>query len=139
MKTIMFVLLVITSLNLYATDLKITDAKIRLVPPTSSVSALFMKIKNNTKKDLKITSIESNISKTVELHNMIMDNGGMQMRPVENIELKANSITELKRGGLHVMFIELKKPLKDGDIHKIKINLDDKTSVTINAKVQVID
>ena len=139
MKAIMFVLLIITSLNLYATDLKITDAKIRLVPPTSSVSALFMKIKNNTKKDLKITSIESNISKIVELHNMIMDNGGMQMRPVENIELKANSITELKRGGLHVMFIELKKPLKDGDIHKIKINLDDKTSVTINAKVQVID
>jgi len=139
MKAIMFVLLIITSLNLYATDLKITDAKIRLVPPTSSVSALFMKIKNNTKKDLKITSIESNISKIVELHNMIMDNGGMQMRPVENIELKANSITELKRGGLHVMFIELKKPLRDGDIHKIKINLDDKTSVTINAKVQVID
>ncbi len=139
MKYFLTTLFISASLNIYSQDLKITNAKIRLVPPSSSVSALFMDIENTSKKDLKITSIEADISDSVELHNMIMDNTGMQMRPVSEIEIKAKSTTELKRGGLHVMFINLKKPLKDGETHKIKINLNNKKNQTIEVKVQPID
>lgn len=139
MKTIIFVLLLITSLNLYAADLKITDAKIRLVPPTSTVSALFMKVENKSNEKISITSIESNLAEKVELHNMIMEDGSMQMRPVDKIVLNAKSSTELKRGGLHVMFINLKKPLKEGETHSLKINLSNKKQQIFEAKVQTID
>lgn len=139
MKTITTSLLLFISLNTFATDLKIEDAKIRLVPPSSSVSAMFLKISNNSNKDIKLISAESDLAKTVELHDMVMENGGMKMRRTENIVLKANSTTELKRGGLHIMFIDLKNPLKDGASHKIKLNFDDKTDQTIDVKVQAID
>ncbi len=139
MKIFFSIILILISLNIFSNDLKISNAKIRLVPPSSSVTALFMNIENTTRKDLKITSIEADISDSVEMHSMIMDNTGMQMRPVSAIEIKAKSTTELKRGGLHVMFINLKKPLKDGENHKIKINLSNKKNQTIEVKVQPID
>jgi len=125
--------------NILASDLKIEDAKIRLVPPSSTVSAMFLKISNNSSKDIKLVSVESDLSKVVELHDMIMEEGGMKMRRVESIHLKAKSTTELKRGGLHVMFIDLKNALKEGSSHKIKLNFDDKSNQMIEAKVQAID
>jgi copper(I)-binding protein len=131
--------LLFLSFNTIAADIKIEEAKIRLVPPTSTVSAIFLKITNKSNQDIKLISAESDLAKSVELHDMIMDNGGMRMRQVQNINLKANSTTELKRGGLHIMLIDLKNPLKEGSSHKIKLNFDDKTNQTIEVKVQTID
>ena len=139
MKCITFLFTLIFAQNIFAQELSFSDVKIRLVPPTSTVSALFMKVENKSNEKISITSIESNLADQVELHNMIMENGSMQMRPVEKIELNAKATTELKRGGLHVMFINLKKPLKEGETHKLKINLSNKKSQMIEAKVQAID
>jgi copper(I)-binding protein len=139
MKKLISTFLFLSSISLWASDITVEDQKIRLVPPTSSVSAMFLKIKNNSDKDIKLISAESNISKAVELHDMIMENGSMKMRRVDNISLKAKSSTELKRGGLHIMFINLNAPLKDGNTHKIKFTFDNKTSLEVEAKVQPID
>lgn len=139
MKILSFITLLFLSFNTIAADIKIEEAKIRLVPPTSTVSAMFLKITNKSNQDIKLISAESDLAKSVELHDMIMDNGGMRMRQVQNINLKANSATELKRGGLHIMLIDLKNPLKEGSSHKIKLNFDDKTNQTIEVKVQTID
>jgi copper(I)-binding protein len=139
MKILSFITLLFLSFNTIAADIKIEEAKIRLVPPTSTVSAIFLKITNKSNQDIKLISAESDLAKSVELHDMIMDNGGMRMRQVQNINLKANSTTELKRGGLHIMLIDLKNPLKEGSSHKIKLNFDDKTNQTIEVKVQTID
>ena len=43
---------------------------------------------------------------------MMMVDVVMKMRPIEKIEIKANSSVELKPGSFHVMFIGLKAPLK---------------------------
>jgi copper(I)-binding protein len=56
-----------------------------------------------------------------ELHTMAMKGDVMEMRPVEAIELPAGKKVELKPGGLHVMFMGLKAPLKVGD--KVPVTL----------------
>ena len=60
------------------------------------------------------------------------DNGVMRMREVKGgIPLPAGQTQELKRGGYHIMFFGLKKPLQEGD--KFDLNLKFK-----NAKPQKI-
>jgi copper(I)-binding protein len=44
-----------------------------------------------------------------------MEAGVMRMRPVARIELPAGKSVRLAPGGLHVMLIDIKQPLKPGD------------------------
>ncbi|MCT4642858.1 MAG: copper chaperone PCu(A)C [Bacteriovoracaceae bacterium] len=109
MKLLLLSLLV--SLNLYAASIEIKKPFVRLLPPSAPNTAAFMKIYNNTDRDIVLTSAIANISKTVELHGHEHINGLMRMRQVKQITLKANSTTSLEPGGLHIMFMGLKKPL----------------------------
>jgi periplasmic copper chaperone A len=49
-----------------------------------------------------------------EVHTMAMKGDVMEMREVEGVDLPAGRKVEFKPGGLHVMFIGLKEPLKVG-------------------------
>lgn len=52
----------------------------------------------------------------IEIHEMSMTNGVMQMRPVARpLEIKPGESVVLKPGGYHVMFMDLKMPLKEGE------------------------
>ena len=61
------------------------------------------------------------VAQQFELHTMAMRGDVMEMRQVDAIELPAGKKVELKPGGLHVMFIGLKAPLKVGD--KVPVTL----------------
>jgi copper(I)-binding protein len=46
---------------------------------------------------------------------MSMDGNVMRMRQVDAIEVKPGAMVTLAPGGLHVMLVGLKQPLKQGD------------------------
>ena len=47
---------------------------------------------------------------------MATDNGVMKMRPVAGgVEIKPGETVELKPDGMHLMFVDLKQPLKKGE------------------------
>lgn len=54
-------------------------------------------------------------SGTAEMHEMAMDGNVMRMRQVSAIALPAGKPVELKPGGLHLMLLGLKAPLKAGE------------------------
>jgi copper(I)-binding protein len=58
------------------------------------------------------------------------------MRPVAAIEVKAHGETALQPGGLHIMMIDLKGPLKEGDKVAITLNFEDGSSKKIEAPVK---
>ncbi len=94
-----------------AQDLTISEQRVRLMPDNSPATAAFMKIKNNTNKDIKITHAISDFSKKTEIHNHLMENGMMKMREIPFLLVPANQEIELKPGGLHIMLIDFKKKL----------------------------
>ena len=136
-----FTLLLASSLMPFATsaadaDLKIHDPYVRLAPPGAPTTGAFMVIKNMGSTDRKLLKAESPVAKTVELHTHINENGVMKMREVPDIEIKAQSQTELKPGGLHVMLIGMKQTLKEGDLVPISLNFDDGSKQQIEAPVR---
>ena len=118
-----------------ADQVSVHDAYVRLAPPNAPATGAFMVIRNNGDKDIKVLKAENPASRVTELHNHINDGGVMRMRPVSGIEVKAKGEAVLKPGGLHVMMIDLKAPLKEGDSIPVTLGFDDGSSKQVDAKV----
>ncbi|MCK6412643.1 MAG: copper chaperone PCu(A)C [Azonexus sp.] len=118
-----------------ADQVTVQEPYVRLAPPNAPATGAFMVIKNNGDKDVKVLKASNPASKITELHNHINDNGVMKMRPVQAIEIKAKGEAVLKPGGLHVMLIDLKAPMKEGDSVPLTLSFDDGSSKTFDAKV----
>ncbi|MDD2743023.1 MAG: copper chaperone PCu(A)C [Rhodocyclaceae bacterium] len=118
-----------------ADSVTVQNPYVRLAPPNAPATAAFMVLKNDGDKDVKVMKADNPTSKLTELHTHINDNGVMKMRPVAAIEIKAKGEAKLQPGGLHVMLINLKAPMKEGDVVPITLTFDDGSSKVVDAKV----
>jgi copper(I)-binding protein len=97
----------------------------RATPKGAAVAAGYMKITNTGTTSDRLIGGSSEVAPKLEVHEMSMDNGVMKMRPVKGgIEIKPGESVELKPGSFHVMFVGLKKPLKEGDRIKATLVFD---------------
>ncbi|HHT00496.1 MAG TPA: copper chaperone PCu(A)C [Thiomicrospira sp.] len=108
----------------------------REVPPGAPASASFMKLTNNSGADINIIEADSAVSKVVELHTHIDDNGVMRMRKIPQITVPANGMTMLKPGGLHIMLIGPHQPLKMGQTVKVTLKFEDGSSKEVSMPVK---
>ena len=82
---------------------------------------------------------ESPAARSAEIHGMKMEGNVMRMRAVPRLELPPGKTVELKPGGYHMMLVDLKRPLKKGDLVpiRLKVELSDKTVKTIQVMAEV--
>ena len=118
-----------------ADNVAVQDAYVRLAPPNAPATGAFMVIKNNGDKDVKVVKADNPASRVTELHTHLNEGGVMKMRPVPGIDIKAKGEAVLKPGGLHVMMIDLKGPMKEGDVVPMTLTFDDGSSKQFDAKV----
>jgi len=118
-----------------ADNVSVQDPYVRLAPPNAAATGAFMVIRNTGDKDIKVVKADNPVSKATELHTHLNEGGVMKMRPVPAIEIKAKGEAVLKPGGLHVMMIDLKAHLKEGDSVPITLTFDDGSSKQVDAKV----
>ena len=119
-----------------ADDIQVMDPWARAVPPGLTTSAGFLSMKNNGKQEHRLVAAESADAGSVELHTHINDNGVMRMRPVDDIAIAAGATTTLQPGGLHLMLMMLKKPLKSGEKMPITLMFEDGSKKHIEAEVR---
>ena len=82
---------------------------------------------------------ESPAARSAEIHEMKMEGNVMRMRAVPRLELPPGKTVELKPGGYHMMLVDLKRPLRKGDLVpiRLKVELSDKTIKTIQVVAEV--
>lgn len=117
-------------------DLTIVGAYVRMVPPGTPNTAAFMTISNSGSSKRKLVTAESPVARKSELHTHINDQGVMRMRQVPEIEIEAAAQTELKPGGYHVMLLDLRQSLKEGDAVPLTLHFDDGSTKEIDAAVK---
>lgn len=103
-------------------SLKVFDVWAKTTVPGGRVSAAYMHIKSA--KPLKLVKAESSVAETVELHDMQLKDGVMEMKTIDAIEIPANKLVDLKPGGLHIMLIKVKQPIKKGDKVPLKLTFE---------------
>lgn len=116
------------------TAVKVEGAWARPTVQGQAAGGGFLKITGGAAAD-KLVSASADVSKTVELHTMVMEGDVMRMREIGAIDVPAGKTVELKPGGLHLMFIGLPKPLKAGDSFPLTLRFEKAGEVKVEMKV----
>lgn len=98
-------------------------------------TAAYLVISNPKNTEDKLIKVECDIATSMELHDHINDNGVMKMRPVDFVAIKDKEVS-MKPGSLHIMFMGLKKDLKEGDGVKMKLTFDKAGPIEIDFQVK---
>lgn len=99
--------------------------------------AAFLKITNSGEAD-RLIGAKTTIADRTELHTHTMDGGVMKMRQVQAIEIPAGGTVALEPGGLHVMLLGLKAPLKENDKFPLTLTFEKAGSVDVDVKVEAL-
>jgi periplasmic copper chaperone A len=105
-----------------AGSLEVSDGTTKAMLPGQPVGGGYVTIKNTGDSDDKLIGVESSSAGRAEIHEMAMVNDVMKMRKLDDgIVIPAGQTVELKPGGLHMMFFDVKKPFAEGD--KVPVTL----------------
>ncbi len=92
---------------------RVSDAWVRATVPQQKASGLFARITSPAGGTL--VSARSPVAGVVEIHEMAMDGTVMRMRALpDGLNLPAGQAVDLKPGGYHIMLLDLKQQLKEG-------------------------
>jgi copper(I)-binding protein len=96
----------------------------------------YMTIRNTGTQPDRLVAASSPIARTVELHTHILDGEVMRMRPVADIPIPAGQTVRLRPGGLHVMLIGLKEPLRQGTTVPLTLRFERAGETTVQLEIQ---
>ncbi len=118
---------VLAAAPVHAHDIKVGSIVIehpwsRQSPMAADVAAGFMIITNTGSEDDRLVRATATISSNVQLHDMKMDGDVMKMVELpDGIVIPAGASVELKPRSLHVMFLDIVTPPKEGDTFAAKL------------------
>lgn len=99
------------------------------------VSAAYMQILNRGAAD-RLVSASTDAATLVEIHEIVMENEVMKMRPLENgLELPSGERVMLKPGGYHIMLMELTQALVPGDAIALTLTFESGTEVQLGVPI----
>ena len=87
----------------------------RATPPGAKIAAGYMTIRNASATPDRLVAVSSPAAALVQTHVTVKDGDMLRMREVKGYAIPANGSFELKPGGPHLMFVNIKAPFKEGD------------------------
>jgi periplasmic copper chaperone A len=120
-----------------AGDLVITQAWSRATPTGAKVAGGYLTIENKGSAPDRLISGAGEVAGKVEIHEMAMNNGVMTMRPLDNgLVIEPGKTVKLAPGGYHIMLMDLKQPLKQGDKVPFTLQFEKAGKVALSLDVQ---
>jgi hypothetical protein len=105
-------------------QVQVKDPWTRATVPQQTATGAFMKLESA--QDARLVQASSPAAGVVEIHEMKMEGGVMKMRAVPSVAIPAGKGVELKPGGYHVMLMNLKAQVKEGDAVPITLVIEGK-------------
>ncbi|WP_439586262.1 copper chaperone PCu(A)C [Hydrogenophaga sp.] len=96
-------------------NVEVKDPWVRATVAQQKATGAFMQL--TAKADTRLVAVKSPVAGVVEVHEMAMEKDVMKMRALTaGLSLPAGKPVELKPGSYHVMLMDLKGPVKAGDV-----------------------
>ena len=120
-----------------AGDLVITQAWSRATPGGAKIAGGYLTIENKGAAPDRLTAVSGDVAGKVEMHEMAMNNGVMTMRPLDKgLVIEPGKTVKLAPGGYHLMLMDLKNPLKQGEKVPLVLDFEKAGKVTVSLEVQ---
>ena len=98
-----------------------------------------MTLANKTNAPDRLIGVSSDVAAKVQIHEMKVINGIMQMREVsDGLAIPAGASVTLKPGSYHVMLIGLKKPLIAGQTFPLTLTFAKAGNISVTVPVQAM-
>lgn len=116
--------------------------KLKIMAPSGRITldngAAYMTIMNTGSTDDALVAAATDIAGKVELHETRTEGNTTSMQPVEKIDVPAGGEAVLKKGGLHVMMMDVKQGLKVGDKFDLTLTFEKAGPVTFSITIAEI-
>ena len=120
-----------------AADVIVSDAWVRGTVAQQMATGAYMRLKAT--RAARVVEVRTPVAGMAELHEASLVEGRMSMRQIDALDLPAGKLVELKPGGYHVMLMDLKRPLKEGETVAITLVIEnaDRSRSTVNVRASV--
>lgn len=135
MKHVILASLLTLSATAALAQVDVKDPWVRATVQQQKTTGAFMQL--TAIQDARLVEARSPAAGTVEIHEMSMNNNIMRMRAIPGLDLPAGKAVSLKPGGYHIMLINLKQQVKDGDLIPVTLVIEDKDKKRQTIELQV--
>lgn len=139
MKTFLFSILLAFSVLVAAAGdpaVRIDNPQAAETPPGAKTGVVYLDIVNAGGADRLLSAKAGEITDYIELHATQFEGDLMRMRKVEAIDLAGGATTSLKPGGLHIMLIDLKQPLRAGQSFALTLQFEKAGTVQVSVPIR---
>jgi len=121
-------------------ELEIVHPWSRATPEGAKVAGGYLVINNDGKEADRLIAATGEIAGKTEIHEMKVDDKGvMIMRPLaDGLAIPAEGKAELKPGSYHIMFMDLKHGIKQGDKFKGSLTFEKAGTVDVEYAVNAL-
>jgi copper(I)-binding protein len=118
-------------------QVKVDNAWVRGAVPGQLSTGAFLDV--TSPAAARLVKVESPVAAIAEVHASEMKNGVMTMRAVPSVALPAGKPVRFAPGGFHIMLMDLKQPVKNGEMVPLKLTVEgaDGKRETVDVSAQV--
>lgn len=98
--------------------------------------AAYLTLGNTGTTGDRLVAASTPVAGRAELHTHLRDGDVMRMRSVNAIEIPPGETAELKPGGLHIMLLDLKAPLKQGETFPLSLQFEKAGIQTVTVVIE---
>ena len=119
-----------------APDIQVGSPWARATPGGARTGAAYLTILNKGPADDRLVAIATPVAGMAELHRTVEEQGVMKMLPVPTLNVKAGAQVAFKPGGYHIMLMNLKAPLKEGETFPLALTFEKAGRIEVTVKVE---
>lgn len=117
-------------------DLTISAPWTRATPGGAKVAGGYLKVTNAGSAPDRLIGGSTDVAGRIEVHEMSITDGVMRMRQLGGgLEIKPGASVELTPGGYHLMFVDLKRRLSQGETVAATLRFEKAGTVDVTFRV----
>lgn len=117
-------------------DVVIEDAWSRASIGTSRPGVAYMTLRNAGAEPVVVTGLRTDLAMMPMIHATSTDAQGVtRMLHMEAVEIPAGETVALEPGGLHVMLMDLQRPMVEGESYTLAVIFADRTEATVEVPI----
>ncbi len=135
MRILLFLSLMLVGVPVWAGDLQVLNARVRLMPPGVERSAAYMTLRNNSGRVVTVVGVRCGGFRSASFHDMRVEKGMMTMQAMPSLSIPPHGQVELSPGGRHLMLMGPEHALRAGERVTITLMTDRRKALEVVARV----
>jgi len=121
-------------------DVKVENAWTRATTPDNRTAAVYFTMRNTGQRQIDLIGVRTDRASIETLHQTTTDTKGVsRMSAKAELRIDPGDAVSFEPGGMHVMLIDVEKPLIEGEILPLRLKFYDGDDLTIDVPILAPD